>query len=180
MNIRCRCTCILFAAVFLAGCSPSIPNKVTPDEYALYSDWATQHFAAKPPEHLFFSSRTFVFDPLAPGGCGDRLHADNAVPWSLIKQLHAAGEAEYPLDFYPPSRLRIPWSYKEVDTLPSESPGTYHLIGFSRVAFNRDHTQALFGISDSCGGLCGDGGARFARRESGMWTFHTVNCTWVY
>jgi hypothetical protein len=54
------------------------------------------------------------------------------------------------------------------------------LIGFSRVAFNPDHTQALFGISDSCGGECGKGGARFARRENGKWTFHALNCIWMY
>jgi hypothetical protein len=94
-----------------------------PDEYTLYSDWATQYLAAKPPEHLFFSSRTFVFDPLSTGGCGDRLHAEDAVPWPLIKQLHAVIEAEYPLDFYSPGRLKIPWPYLEVDGLPSERRG---------------------------------------------------------
>lgn len=180
MSSRFRNAHIFLVTVFLSGCSQSIPNKVMPDEYILYSDWATHRFAAKPPDHLFFSSRTFVFDPLSTGGCGDRLHADNAVPWALIKQLHAVGEAEYPLDFYSPNRLRIPWAYREVEGLPSEQPGTYHLIGFSRVAFNRDHSQALFGISDSCGGQCGGGGALFGRRENGKWSFRALNCIWVY
>jgi hypothetical protein len=172
----------LIVCVFaLAGCSPSVPNKVTPDEYQLYSEWTLQHFAVKTPDHVFFSSRTFTFDPLDRFGCGDRLHADNAVAWSLIKQLHALGEAEYPLDFYQPGRnLHISWPYKEVDGLPAEEPGTYRLIGFSRVAFNRDHTEALFAISDSCGGECGSGGARTARRENGKWIFRNTTCYWVY
>jgi hypothetical protein len=83
----------LIACVFaLAGCSPNVPNKVTPDEYQLYSEWTIQHFAVKTPDHVFFSSRTFTFDPLERFGCGDRLHKDNGVSWSLIKQLHALGE----------------------------------------------------------------------------------------
>jgi hypothetical protein len=166
--------------LFLAAGPPIIPNKVTPDEYQLYSEWTAQHFAAKAPDQLFFSKRTFVFDPLEKFGCGDRLHADNAVSSSLINQLHALGEAEYALDFYPPSGLRVPWPHKEVDGLPNDQPNTYRLIGFSRVAFNLDHSEALFAISDSCGGECGGGGARLARRENGKWTFRTTSCVWEY
>jgi hypothetical protein len=164
----------------VAGCAPSVPGKVTPDEYELLSAWTRQHFGQKPPERFFVSSRTFVFDPLQSYGCGDRLHAHDGVPWSLIKRLHALGEAEYPLDFYTAGRLQIPWPYREVDDLPADKPGTYHLIGFSRVAFNHDHSMALFAVSDSCGGLCGGGGARMARRENGKWTFRTTSCSWVY
>jgi hypothetical protein len=171
---------LVFCVVSLVGCGPTIPNKVTPEEYSLYSDWTAQHFAAKPPAHLFFSSRTFMFDPLEPYGCGDRLHANNGVSWSLIKQLHALGQAEYPVDFYNGRNLRIPWASKEADGLPVETPGTYSLVGFSRVAFNRDHSQALFAISDSCGGGCGSGAARLARRENGKWAFSTLDCSWIY
>jgi len=166
--------------VFTTGCTPAIANKVTPEEYELYSEWTAQHFATKTPDHLLFSNRTFVFDPLERYGCGDRLHGDNGVPWSQIKQLHALGEAEYPLDFYTKGRLDIPWPYKEVESLPLDALGTYRIVGFSRVAFNRIHTEALFAISDSCGGLCGGGGARLARRENGKWTFRTTVCNWIY
>jgi len=69
---------------------------------------------------------------------------------------------------------------KEVESLPLDAAGTYRIVGFSRVAFNRVHTEALFAISDSCGGLCGGGGARLARRENGKWTFRTTVCNWIY
>jgi hypothetical protein len=164
----------------LASCQPAIPNRVTAEEYSLYSALAVQHFAGKPPERLFFSSRTLIFDPLERYGCGDRLHASNGVSWSLIKPFHALGQAQYPLDFYDGSNLRIPWPSKEVDGFPPDAPGTYRFIGFSRVAFNRDHSEALFAISDSCGGDCGSGGARRARRENGKWTFQTLDCVWTY
>jgi hypothetical protein len=175
-------TRVLFVCciVFTTSCTPAISNKVSPEEYELYSAWTAQHFAAKTPDQLFFFSRTFVFDPLEQYGCGDTLHGDNGVPWSQIKRLHALGEAEYPLDFYSKGRLDIPWPYKEVDSLPLDGRGTYRIVGFSRVAFNRDHTEGLFAISDSCGGLCGGGGARLARRENGKWTFRTTVCNWIY
>jgi hypothetical protein len=172
--------CLLVGVFSLTSCQPAIPNKVTPDEYSLYSEWTAKHFATKSPERLFFSSRTFIFDPLERYGCGDRLHASNGIPWSLIKQLHALGQAEYPLDFYNGNNLQIPWASKEVDGFPPDSPGTYRFVGFSRVAFNRDHTEALFAISDSCGGECGSGGALRAHRENGKWSFRPLDCSWVY
>ena len=64
------------------------------------------------------------------------------------------------------------------DGYPTDEPGTYRLIVFSRVAFNATHTQALFAVSNSCGGLCGGGGAVLRRRENGAWVFKPAGCIW--
>jgi len=169
---------VLASIAVLSSCARQIPNKVTADEYALYSEWTTTHFGKNPPDHLYFSSRTGVFDPLeAP--CKTTLEKDG-VNWSLIKQLHALGEAEYPVNFYSATNLQIPWSYKEVDIAPDLPPGTFHLITFSRVAFNRDHTEALFGFFDACAfGECGHGGYIQSRKQDGKWSFRAVGCVMV-
>ena len=140
---------IAFVAA-LAACSARIPNAVTPDEYAVYSEWLKGHFSKNPPSSLFLRSRTFAFH-----GC-DKGRA----PRSLTEELNALGEAEYRLDIYPPAtNLRIPWKYDVVDDwrLLPRDPGQYRLIIFSRVAFDGTRSKALFAVSDSCGGECGWG-----------------------
>jgi hypothetical protein len=124
-----------------------------------------------------------VFDPLETSGCGSAIHDKAGVPWALMKQLHALGEAEYWLpDTYSPTRLRIPWNYKMVDDwrLVSEESATYRLVAFSRVAFDTSHSKAFFAVSNACGGLCGHGGAVYAHKQNGTWIFEDVDCNWQY
>jgi hypothetical protein len=168
--------------IFIPGYAPSIPDKVTSEEYELYSQWATNRFQKEPPRHLYFAARTFVFNPMERNGCDKALSRDG-VSWSMIRAMHALGEAQYPLSFYDKTKLRIPWEYKGVDSIydvPQENYKDYRYVDFSRVSFNNAHTEALFAVSDSCGGLCGGGGALLARRENGSWTFRGVGCSWMY
>ena len=79
-----------------------LQNNVTSDEYAVYSEWMKAYFSKGAPSNLYVGSRTFVFDPLSSSGCGNTLHANTGVPWSLIKQLHQLGEAEFRLAVYSP------------------------------------------------------------------------------
>lgn len=155
-----------------AGCAHQIPNKVTADEYRVYTAWTATHFAKNPPEHLYFSSRTGVFDPLKDTWktCLERDGASK----SLMTQLHALGDAEYLLDFYSSGNLQIPWSYKEVDVAPDLPHQAFHLITFSRVAFNSDHTEALFAVFDGCGSQCGHGGFVHGKLQGGKWTLRPV------
>jgi hypothetical protein len=173
-------TCVVIAALLIAlgGCNGRIPNSVTADEYEVYAEWLKVHFAKEEPSNLYISSRTFVFDPLKKtNGCRKDM------PWPLIKQLHALGEAEYRLpDSYSPAKLRIPWNYKMVDDwrLVSEESGSYRLIAFSRIAFDANHKKAFFAASDACGGLCGQGGAVYAHKQNGAWLFEDGGCNWLY
>ena len=165
---------IVLSIVAFSGCARQIPNKVTADEYAVYSAWATGHFVKNPPQQLYFSSRTGVFDPLADPwkSC---LQKDGASE-SQMKQLHVLGDAQYALDFYQSSNLQIPWSYKEVDRVPDLEPGTFRLITFSRVAFTRDHSGALFAFFDACAaGECGSGGYVQGQKQGGKWIFHNLS-----
>jgi hypothetical protein len=177
-----KCLAAIVIVVALAGCSGRIPNNVSPDEYRVYAEWMKAHFSKNAPSNLYIGSRTFVFDPLGPNGCGNAIHDKAGVPWALIKQLHALGEAEYWLpDNYSPTELRIPWSYKLVDDwrLVSQEPGSYRLVDFSRVAFNIAQSKALFAVSDSSGGV-GRGGAVYAHKKNGAWVFESGGCNWLY
>jgi hypothetical protein len=156
------------------------PSRVTADEYTLYSAWTSLHFSKNVPDHLYFLNRTFEFNP-ETFGCGNRMHKNAGVGWSLIRQLSELGDAEYPLDFDSRNNLQISWGYKSVDAVPDLDPGTFHLLSFSRVAFNGGHTQALFVFSDECAaGLCGGGGVVYAHKKDGKWTFQNPNCSWKY
>jgi hypothetical protein len=175
--MKTRLAIVAFALALL-GCNGRIPNSVSADEYEVYAEWLKVHFAKQAPSNLYISSRTFVFDPLKEtNGCRE------GIPWALIKQLHGLGEAEYRLpDAYSTAKLRIPWNYKMVDDwrLVSEESGSYHLIAFSRVAFDTSHKKALFAVSDGCGGLCGQGGAFNAHKRNGAWIFEGAGCNWLY
>lgn len=169
--------------VALAGCNGRIPNNVSSAEYGVYAEWMKAHFSKHAPSNLYISSRTFVFDPLATNGCNNAIHKKAGVPWGLIKQLHALGEAEYRLDVYSPeTKLHIPWNYPAVEDwrLISQEPGRYQVVEFSRVAFNRAHSEAFFAVSDVCGGLCGWGGAVYAHKKNGAWMFESGGCNWLY
>jgi hypothetical protein len=48
--------------------------------------------------------------------------------------------------------------------------------------FNADHTRTLILIDRACGGLCGDGGQQFLRRNRGFWQHEPDSfpmCHWV-
>jgi len=101
------------------------------------------------------------------------------VPRSLTRQLGDLGDAEYLFKDNPP--VRLPWKYALIDSSPDLPPGTFDLLTFSRVAFSRDHRQALFAVSDACaGGDCGSGGAVYAHKDGGQWTFKSAGCVWMY
>ena len=79
---------LLLAVCFtlFVGCgAPQIPNAVSDREYQVYSAWIKHHFENKTPKALFLYSRTFVFDPLAPYGCGDTLHRQDAISMDMIR-----------------------------------------------------------------------------------------------
>ena len=172
---------VLVVCLGMLACAPKIPNKVSEDEYDVYREWLKNQFANKAPEQLYLDDQTFVFDPLEHSGCGDRMHKNDRIPWSLIKALHALGSVDYELDVSP-SSMQLPWTYKVFNPrqFPKSSPGL-HIIGFSRVAFSRDGQRGLFAFSDSCGGQCGSGGAVLATRQGGAWKFDRLkSCVWLY
>src|ERR1700726_4941454 len=110
---------LLLAVCFtlFVGCgAPQIPNAVSDREYQVYSAWIKHHFENKTPKALFLYSRTFVFDPLAPYGCGDTLHRQDAISMDLIRRLHDLGTAQYLLNFaFNQPNFHIAWDYKVVD-----------------------------------------------------------------
>jgi hypothetical protein len=175
---------LLFAVALLSGCADRagpIPNSITDEEYSVYSAWLKHHFKEQP-TRLLLEGRTFIFDPLRPYGCGKTL-AQAHVSSRLLRALHDLGEAEYPMqtDKFRLPPYRIPWKYEEWYRLSAYPSDGFRLIQFSRVAFNPDKSQGLFAASDSCGGLCGGGGALIAIREKSEWVFRSdLGCVWVY
>jgi hypothetical protein len=175
---------LIIGVALLVGCrsgATPISNSVTDEEYSVYSAWIKHHFKEQPPR-LLLASRTFIFDPLNPITCGKAVEPRGDASSSLLRALHNLGEAEYPIrigKFHLPA-FRVPWNVEEWDRATNPY-GPFRLIAFSRVAFNRDRSKALFAVSNSCGGLCGGGGALLAIREKGEWIFRSdLGCVWAY
>lgn len=170
---------LLIASV---GCALQISNKVSPQEYAVYRAWVTQHFEKSPPVQLMFEPFTVTKDPLEFPSCKDELHK-NGVSWSLMKELSALGDAKYPLDSGYLGLGKLPWKFTMFDSraFPHlNSTGgryKYNAISFTRVAFNRSKTEALFYFEDENGatGMAG-AGFRHARLVDGKWNFEKAGC----
>ena len=173
---------ILVCCLAGLGCTPSIPDKVTSEEIGLYREWLKHRFADKAPEQLYLDDQTFAFDPLAHLGCGNAMHKEDHVPWSLMKALQALGNADFEVDVSP-NTMQLPWPYHVLNPrqFPTEARGL-HVVGFSRVALNHNRTEALFAFSDACAfGQCGGGGAVFASKQGGAWHFNQMkSCSWLY
>jgi len=57
-------------------------------------------------------------------------------------------------------------------------PNSYGVLTFSRVAFNRDLTEAFFYTEHLCG-LCGEGKFVYMRKTAGKWTVENTAGTWI-
>jgi len=162
------------------ACTSRIPDKITAEEMNLYREWLKHQFSEHVPEQLYIDDQTFVFDPIQ-NKCDAALRKIDGVSKTMVKQLHALGNADYPLDVES-NNLRLPWPYRVLDPrrLPARAPGKVHIVSFSRIAFSRDHTQALFAVGDSCGGECGGGGPVLASKPGNIWQFRRLeSCTWI-
>jgi hypothetical protein len=60
----------------------------------------------------------------------------------------------------------------------SRFPDSYGALTFSRVAFNRDLTEAFFYTEHLCG-LCGEGKFVYMRKTKGKWAVADTAGTWV-
>ena len=176
---------ILGVILLLLACgdrAASIPNTVSDEEYSVYSAWLNHRFQEQPPG-LLLANRTFVFDPLAPGELcnAQKLRAQAPASSFLFRALHDLGQAQYPVRTgkFSQAGFKIPWKYGESGGLSANHSPPFLLISFSRVAFNRDRSEALLAVDEVCGGLCGQGGALFAVRRQGKWVFRPAGCAWV-
>ena len=85
-------------------------------------------------------------------------------------------------------RFQLPARYElategELRLYPSEAfverfPHSYGALTFSRVAFNRDLTEAFFYTEHLCG-LCGAGRFVYMRKIAGKWTVVGAALTWI-
>ena len=177
---------LLFGMILLTlGCRDGaavIPNVISDEEYSVYSSWLKLHFKEQP-SRLLLASRTFIFDPVERRCSATTPDGHAPISTSLPRALHNLGEAEYPVRTgkFKLLPFKIPWTYEELERLPAYPYPPFRLIAFSRVALSRRQSEAYFAVSDSCGGLCGDGGAWLAIREQGAWKFKPDRrCGWVY
>jgi hypothetical protein len=72
---------------------------------------------------------------------------------------------------------------REMNLYPLEQfirrfPHSYGYLTFSRVAFNRDLTEAFFYTEHVCG-LCGEGKYVFMRKVNGNWVVERTASTWI-
>ncbi|MFZ3342926.1 MAG: hypothetical protein WA213_18735 [Terriglobales bacterium] len=72
---------------------------------------------------------------------------------------------------------------QEMNLYPFEAfsarfPSSYGALTFSRVAFNRDLTEAFFYTENLCG-LCGEGKFVYMRKTGGKWVVADTSSTWI-
>jgi hypothetical protein len=72
---------------------------------------------------------------------------------------------------------------QEMKLYPSEAffarfPSSYGALTFSRVAFNRDLTEAFFYTEHLCG-LCGEGKFVYMRKTGGKWVVADTASAWI-
>jgi hypothetical protein len=103
---------------------------------------------------------------------------------SLVFEFWAANVHDLTLErrFHLRSRYEIA-TEQEMKLYPSEAffarfPSSYGVLTFSRVAFNRDLTQAFFYTEHLCG-LCGEGKFVYMRKMDGKWVVAGSSSTWV-
>jgi hypothetical protein len=58
-------------------------------------------------------------------------------------------------------------------------PGSSGIMTFSRVGFSEDGTQALFYVSNQCGGLCGAGMYVVMEKRNGSWSIEKEIEMWI-
>jgi len=85
-------------------------------------------------------------------------------------------------------RFQLPARYKlateeEMKLYPSEAffarfPSGYGAMRFSRVAFNRELTEAFFYTEHLCG-LCGEGQFVYMRKTGDKWVVADTALTWI-
>ena len=154
----------------LVGCAARIPEKVSAEEYEVYSAWLRQHFEKESPKVLYLANRTIALSPYCPDTRRMRDH-------SLVFRLAALGEATYALGLL---GIKIPSAFTGADAFPRSETRTFRFIQFSRVAFSYAHTRALFAVSDCCPGPGQGGLVMIAHREKGGWIFEPAGCNWFY
>jgi hypothetical protein len=84
--------------------------------------------------------------------------------------------------FQLPARYEIATQH-EMKLYPSEAfsawfPSNYGALTFSRVAFNRDLTEAFFYTEHLCG-MCGEGKFVYMQKVGGKWVVVDTATTWI-
>lgn len=103
---------------------------------------------------------------------------------SLVFEFWAVNVRDLTLErrFQLPARYEIA-TEQEMKLYPSEAffarfPSSYGALTFSRVAFNRDLTEAFFYTEHLCG-LCGEGKFVHMRKTGGKWVVADTASKWV-
>jgi len=103
---------------------------------------------------------------------------------SLVFEFWAANLRDVTLEqrFELPARYEVA-TEQEMKLYPSKAffarfPSSYGALTFSRVAFNRDLTEALFYTEHLCG-LCGEGKFVYMRKTGGKWVVADTVSTWI-
>jgi hypothetical protein len=103
---------------------------------------------------------------------------------SLVFEFWAANLRDVTLERRFQLRLRYELATaQQMELYPSEAffarfPSSYGVLTFSRVAFNRDLTEAFFYTEHLCG-FCGEGKFVYMRKTGGKWVVADTAPTWI-
>ena len=103
---------------------------------------------------------------------------------SLVFEFWAANlrDVTFERRFHLPVRYEVA-TEQEMKLYPSEAfftrfPSSYGALTFSRVAFNRDLTEAFFYTEHLCG-MCGEGKFVYMQKTGGKWVVADTASTWI-
>ncbi len=182
-----------FLLTVLTGCGQRIPSVVSPAEFEVYSAWIKHAYKKQPEGMLYLATETSIQQL---DRCKEKLRRQGVD--SLRQQLADLGQAKYV--FQPQQSILSSWPFKEAEEFPPRwlPVGAFRYVQFTRVAFNRERTQALFAVAvergyhfsnndgPKIGGVGGQteigggsGGALIARRQKGTWSFSDMQCIWL-
>jgi hypothetical protein len=174
---------ILVLCMFQNACTRSLPNMISPFEYAVYSAWLTSHVQHENDraQEILIESHTFPVNK-------DFDRKQCQLPNRLFQPLLDAGDAEYPIRNTPTERITAPFEFRLVDGAPHQPTKSFELISFTRVAFTPDYSEGLFWVSSdhrcersNLAGdnfVCGGGRGGFVRannKTGGHWEFHQTS-----
>ncbi len=184
------------------------PVNVSETEYAVLSAWLNDTFTGQNAEHReakgivkIVIANTSQFD--------DHTQVDEngqPVPWEKTAkslQENAPGLQRTTIDAFREANLRTApfrpsfhpsFNYELLDlnrlySIPKGGdwwgeyykrfPGSQGVLTLSRVGLNADGTQALFFVTNSCGGLCGGGRYVVMEKREGHWTIGKEIDVWI-
>jgi hypothetical protein len=184
---------LLAVALPFSACRDGVtsPPAVASIEGAIYSAVLDSLFDHSWPEPLVVQNRTLVADFANVGSAALLAEIEDVAP-ELVSNFREKGAERTPIAALPGAPVTVLLvSETELETIFRDGsdgwdefrrryPGARGFVGFTRVGFSADSTQALVSVEWRCGSLCGVGHLGFLVRQGGdEWRIREFRLLWI-